>query len=132
MNSAESGQTVTGNVETNDTAGADGIASIAWAGAVGSTVTGAHGVLTFDATGGYSYHANPNTSGTDVFNYTITDGDGDTSPSTLTITVTNGQPSVTPASAHGERGGAGHYDHAGRPCRRHGDGLEPGIAGGDG
>ena len=63
-------------------------------------MTGAHGVLTFNATGGYSYHANANTtSGTDVFNYTITDGDGDTSPSTLTITVTNGQPSVSPASA---------------------------------
>ena len=98
-NSAESGQTVTGNVETNDTAGADGIASIAWAGAVGNTVTLAHGVLTFDASGGYSYHANPNTSGTDVFDYTITDGDGDTSPSTLTITVTNGQPSVSPETA---------------------------------
>ena len=91
VNAAQSGQTVTGNVETNDTAGADGIASIAWTGASGSTVTGAHGVLTFDATGGYSYHANANTtSGTDVFNYTITDGDGDTSPSTLTITVTGG------------------------------------------
>ena len=58
VNAAQSGQTVTGNVETNDTAGADGIASIAWAGAVGNTVTLAHGVLTFDATGGYSYHAN--------------------------------------------------------------------------
>src|SRR5260370_39652694 len=44
-------------------------------------------------------HANSNTSGVDVFNYTITDGDGDTSPSTLTITVANGQPSVTPATA---------------------------------
>ena len=99
FNSAESDQTVTGNVETNDTAGADGIASIAWTGAVGSTVTGAHGVLTVTADGTYSYHANVNTSGTDVFNYTITDGDGDTSPSTLTIDVTNGQPSVSPATA---------------------------------
>ena len=89
VNSAGSGQTVTGNVETNDTAGADGIASIAWAGAVGSTVTGAHGTLTVGTDGSYSYHANPNTSGTDVFNYTITDGDGDTSPSTLTINVAN-------------------------------------------
>ena len=89
VNSAGSGQTVTGNVETNDTAGADGIASIAWAGAVGSTVTGAHGTLTVEPDGSYSYHANPNTSGTDVFNYTITDGDGDTSPSTLTINVAN-------------------------------------------
>src|SRR5207248_4367345 len=98
-NSAPSGQTVTGNVESNDTAGADGIASIAWSGAVGSTVTGAHGVLTFAANGSYSYHANPNTAGVDVFNYTITDGDGDTSPSTLTITVANGQPLVSAESA---------------------------------
>ena len=80
VNAAASGQTVTGNVETNDTAGADGIASIAWAGAVGNTVTLAHGVLTFDATGGYSYHANANTSGTDVFNYTITDGEATPRP----------------------------------------------------
>src|SRR5207342_2372472 len=65
----------------------------------GSTVTGAHGTLTVGTDGSYSYHANPNTSGSDVFNYTITDGDGDTSPSTLTITVKNGQPSVSPASA---------------------------------
>ena len=118
---------MTGNVETNDTAGADGIASIAWTGAVGSTVTGAHGVLTFDALAAYSYHANPNTSGTDVFNYTITDGDGDTSPSTLTITVNNGQPSVTPASALGRRGGARPDHYRVRSCRWHGDRLDPGT-----
>ncbi|RWP10169.1 MAG: type I secretion C-terminal target domain-containing protein [Mesorhizobium sp.] len=89
---AQSGQTVVGNVETNDTAGADGIASIAWTNVAGSTVTGTYGVLTVDANGGYSYHANPNASGVDIFNYTITDGDGDTSPSTLTITVSSGTP----------------------------------------
>ena len=111
VNAAESGQTVTGNVETNDTAGADGIASIAWAGAVGNTVTLAHGVLTFDATGGYSYHANANTSGTDVFNYTITDGDGDTSPSTLTITVTGGAsaPPELDLDANNSNGGGSDY-----------------------
>ncbi|MBZ9847933.1 DUF5801 domain-containing protein, partial [Mesorhizobium sp. CA14] len=105
---AQSGETVTGNVETGtstqgvgaaDTAGADGIASIAWTGSVTNngvtTVTGAHGVLTVYANGDYSYHANPNTpTGTDVFNYTITDGDGDTSPATLTIDVTGSQPRV--------------------------------------
>ncbi|MES2029672.1 MAG: DUF5801 repeats-in-toxin domain-containing protein, partial [Pseudomonadota bacterium] len=105
---AQSGQVTAGNVITDaeangdngaDKAGADGIASIAWTGVAGSTVTGVHGVLTVDANGGYSYHANPNTSGTDVFHYMITDGDGDTSPSTLTITVANGQPLVAPASA---------------------------------
>ena len=78
-NAAASGQTVIGNVETNDTAGADGIASIAWTGQSGSTVTGAHGTLTVGANGSYSYLANANASGTDVFNYTVTDGDGDTS-----------------------------------------------------
>src|SRR5260370_21100463 len=44
-------------------------------------------------------HANSNTSGVDVFNYTITDGDGDTSPSTLTnIGITHVSTPVTPAS----------------------------------
>ncbi|PBC01408.1 Ig-like domain-containing protein, partial [Mesorhizobium sp. WSM3860] len=97
-NSAQSGQTVTGNVETNDTAGADAIASIAWTGSSGNTVTGSFGTLTFAADGSYSYHANPNASGTEVFNYTITDGDGDTSPATLTITVSNGQPQPVAAT----------------------------------
>ncbi|TIV02988.1 MAG: type I secretion C-terminal target domain-containing protein, partial [Mesorhizobium sp.] len=92
------GQTVTGNVETNDTAGADGIASIAWTGSSGNTVTGSFGTLTFAADGSYSYHANPNASGIEVFTYTITDGDGDTSPATLTITVANGQPQPVAAT----------------------------------
>ncbi|TPI29048.1 hypothetical protein FJW08_18270, partial [Mesorhizobium sp. B3-2-1] len=105
---AQSGETVTGNVETGtsthgtgaaDTAGADGIASIAWTGSVTNsgvtTVTGAHGVLTVFANGDYSYQATPNTpTGNDVFNYTITDGDGDTSAATLTIDVTGSQPRV--------------------------------------
>ena len=99
VNAAEAGQTVTGNVETNDTAGADGLRRLP-GGAVGNTGgRWRHGVPTFDATGGYNHHANTNTFQTDVFNYTITDGDGDTSPSTLTITVTNGQPSIGSASA---------------------------------
>ena len=131
FNSAESDQTVTGNVETNDTAGADGIASIAWTGAVGSTVTGAHGVLTVTADGTYSYHANASTSGTDVFNYTITDGDGDTSPSTLTINVTNGQPSVSPATATVNEAALDTVTDRRRPRPRLGDGLEPELDGGD-
>ena len=113
VNAAASGQTVTGNVEANDTAGADGIASIAWAGAVGNTVTLAHGVLTFDATGGYSYHANPNTSGTDVFDYTITDGDGDTASGNLGITVTSpggaSAPPVLDLDANNSNGGGSDY-----------------------
>ncbi|TPI63710.1 tandem-95 repeat protein, partial [Mesorhizobium sp. B3-1-7] len=105
---AQSGETVTGNVEAGtsthglgaaDTAGADGIASISWTNAQVNagvtTVTGTHGVLTVFANGEYSYQANPNTpTGTDAFHYTITDGDGDTSPATLTIEVTGSQPRV--------------------------------------
>src|SRR4029077_19735358 len=75
-NAAESGQTVTGNVEANDTAGADGIVSIAWSGAVGNTVTLAHGVLTFDATGGLSYHAHGDTLGGGAMTLTNTCGEG--------------------------------------------------------
>ncbi|RWL42230.1 Ig-like domain-containing protein, partial [Mesorhizobium sp.] len=85
-----------------DTAGADGIASIAWTGSIinggVTTVTGTYGVLTVQADGSYSYKAFANTSGTDVFTYTIKDGDGDTSPSTLTINVTNGQPQPVAAT----------------------------------
>ncbi|HTJ56884.1 MAG TPA: Ig-like domain-containing protein, partial [Devosiaceae bacterium] len=102
-NAAQSGQSVVGNVESNDTAGADGIAKIGWANATTkggvTTVTGAHGTLTVGADGSYSYHATANTaSGSDSFSYTITDGDGDTSAATLDVTVSNGQPVVTAAS----------------------------------
>ena len=103
----QSGGTAVGNVITDaeangdhgaDSAGADGIASIAWANASGSTVAGMHGTLTFDVNGGYSYKAAPNSSGTEQFSYTITDGDGDTSTTTLTITVTDGSPHPVAAS----------------------------------
>ncbi len=105
INAAQSGQTVSGNVITDvaghDAAGADGIASIVWAGANGGTVTGDHGTLTIGADGSYSYHAFANTpSGNDIFHYTITDGDGDTSTTTLTIAVSNGQP--LPVAATGQ------------------------------
>lgn len=104
----QSGDTTSGNViddtEANgdngaDTAGADGISSISWAGAAGNTVGGALGTLTVDANGGYSYKANTNVSGVDTFTYTITDADGDTSTTTLTITVNNGTPRPQPATA---------------------------------
>ncbi|WP_352566505.1 beta strand repeat-containing protein, partial [Mesorhizobium australicum] len=109
---AQSGETVTGNVETGtsthgtgvaDTKGADGIASITWTSAVTNagvtTVTGSHGVLTVQADGSYSYKAFANTTtGNDVFTYTIKDGDADTSTATLTIAVTNGQPQPVAAT----------------------------------
>ena len=122
-------QTILGNVESNDTAGADGIASIAWTGANGTTVTGAHGVLTFGANGSYSYHAFTNASGTEVFNYTITDG-------TVTLAVDvddhgDERPAVGDGGDRdGERGGAG-YVGAGRLGGQSGDGLDPVLDGGD-
>lgn len=125
---AQSGETVTGNVETGasthgtgaaDTAGADGIASITWSGTSTSagvtTIPGVHGVLTItNATGGYSYKAFANTtSGDDVFHYTITDGDGDTSLSTLTINVTNGQPQPVAATGQVDESGLANGSHSG-------------------
>jgi T1SS-143 domain-containing protein len=97
-NSLQSGATVAGNVEGNDVAGADGIASITWANATNGTVAGTYGTLTVHADGSYSYTAKPNVSGVDTFNYTLTDGDGDTSATTLSITVANGQPHPVAAS----------------------------------
>jgi VCBS repeat-containing protein len=55
-------------------------------------IAGSFGTLTLLADGTYHYVANANTSGTDIFTYTLKDGDGDTSTTTLTITVNNGQP----------------------------------------
>ncbi|MGT2466664.1 Ig-like domain-containing protein [Mesorhizobium atlanticum] len=75
-------------------------------------------MLTVQADGSCSYKAFANTSGTDVFTYTIKDGDGDTSPSTLTINVTNGQPQ-RPVAATGqvdESGLATIGSHAGDPA----------------
>jgi VCBS repeat-containing protein len=87
-----------------DTAGADGV-SIAWAGASGNAVGGAHGTLTVDASGNYSYQVNaldpaiqnlPNGSTlTETFNYTITDADGDASSASLTVTIVGGNHGVT-------------------------------------
>ncbi|MGT2466661.1 Ig-like domain-containing protein [Mesorhizobium atlanticum] len=136
---AQSGETVTGNVETGtsthgtgaaDTAGADGIASIAWTSSVTNggitTVTGTYGVLTVQADGSYSYKAFANTSGTDVFTYTIKDGDGDT----LALDAMSHQCDQRPAAAGRPR--RDQVDESGlgndrQPCRRsgasdHGDG----------
>ena len=88
-----------------DTAGADGIASIAWTGEADDEVAGLYGTLTVDANGNYSYALNNGlaavqglTTGEfllDTFDYTITDGDGDTSPATLTITINGADDGVT-------------------------------------
>ena len=64
---------------------------------IGHAVAGQYGTLTLHTDGTYTYQANPNVSGDDVFHYTVMDNDGDTSTATLTITVTNGQPTVAAA-----------------------------------
>ncbi|MBN8520419.1 MAG: tandem-95 repeat protein [Alphaproteobacteria bacterium] len=99
INSAEEGQTITGNVTTNDNFSEDSpntVSQVVFNGttytvpANGQTViTGAYGTLTMNSNGTYSYAANNNDpDGTDVFTYTLKDRDGDTEPATLTIRVT--------------------------------------------
>ncbi|WP_395021711.1 beta strand repeat-containing protein, partial [Dongia sp.] len=98
---SESGHTINGAVETNDTFGADGksgsgVVGVATGSNTGSPVTGnlntdivtSLGTLKLQADGTYTYTAKPNVSGVDHFVYTIEDGDGDTSTTTLDITVT--------------------------------------------
>ena len=97
-NSVREGNTVTGNVISNDDAGADGldvITQVIFNGvptAVPTTgtvnITGTYGVLTIDATGAYSYTPNNNDpDGIDNFTYTIRDNDGDTDDAVLSIDV---------------------------------------------
>ena len=56
------------------------------------TVTGktvpAHGTLTMDSAGQFTYTPNANFNGTDSFNYTVSDGKGGTDTATVTLTVT--------------------------------------------
>ncbi|MBS7691541.1 VCBS domain-containing protein [Pseudomonas lalucatii] len=57
---------------------------------VGLAIVGAHGTLTLQADGSYSYQSNANaidSAASDVFVYTIKDGDGDLSTTTLTINL---------------------------------------------
>ncbi|NID14765.1 VCBS domain-containing protein [Luteibacter yeojuensis] len=120
----------TGNVLTNDHVGADGPADavtgvvagdtgVPAVGHVGGAVVGAHGTLTLDADGSYSYAVDDNDKAvnalksgdsiTDVFTYTITDADGDTSTTTLTITIhgnTDGDPTIGAVDSNG--GADGH------------------------
>jgi VCBS repeat-containing protein len=86
--------TLTGNVLTNDTQGADRVA----AGPItGGTFTGTYGTLVLAADGSYTYTLNTNDPdftglgangrGTEQFSYTLRDSDGDTSNATLTLNV---------------------------------------------
>ena len=86
---------VTGNVLSNDDAGADEAGTVKSVTFNGTTVAvpasgnvvivGAHGTLTINSTGAYTYQAT--STGVDQFTYQIKDYDGDTANATLTITV---------------------------------------------
>ncbi|TPI54082.1 type I secretion C-terminal target domain-containing protein, partial [Mesorhizobium sp. B3-1-3] len=65
----------------------------------GVSIAGQYGTLVLHSDGSYTYATNPNSSGTDVFHYTLTDGDGDQSSTTLTITAINSSPSLSAATA---------------------------------
>ncbi|QRK85741.1 retention module-containing protein [Pseudomonas granadensis] len=103
--SVAEGDTVSGNVLSNDVAGADGPAitgvvvgvragadtSSSAIGGLNSQINGTYGYLTLDANGNAVYHSNPNTvngpGAVDVFTYTVRDADGDDSTTTITIDV---------------------------------------------
>ncbi len=93
------GQTITGNVTSNDVPGQDTPATVTKVTINGNEYTvpntgtvviaGTYGTLTIDKTGQYSYTANGNNpDGTDNFTYTLRDRDGDTDNATLCIQVT--------------------------------------------
>jgi T1SS-143 domain-containing protein len=92
------GQTVNGNVLTNDSVGQDAPGRVIIIEYNGGTVTvpmgataniaGANGILTINGNGTYSYAANNNAAGgTDSFTYTLRDYDGDTDPAILSFCV---------------------------------------------
>ncbi|WP_305883679.1 Ig-like domain-containing protein [Alsobacter ponti] len=115
----EGGPAVTGSVLANDdlgadhgTVGTDGRVTNVSFGATTNTITaggstiiaGAHGTLTLNADGSYSYTpaSSANAGVTDVFTYTVTDKDGDTATATLTVTFTgdNSVPTITSQTAN--------------------------------
>ncbi|WP_332762111.1 retention module-containing protein [Pseudomonas koreensis] len=103
--SVAEGDTVSGNVFSNDVGGADGPAitgavigvragadtSSSAIGGLNSQINGTYGYLTLDANGNAIYHSNPNVvngpGAVDVFTYTVRDADGDESTTTITIDV---------------------------------------------
>ncbi len=72
---------VNGDVSINDTPSGDG-------GNTWSVVTNpAHGTLSFNNDGTYTYTPEADYNGTDSFDYQLCDIDGDCSPATVTITI---------------------------------------------
>ncbi|PIF73665.1 VCBS repeat-containing protein [Variovorax sp. 54] len=114
--------TVTGNVTTNDTVGADdlnvapvtGVSFGGAAGTVGTSITTTYGSIVLNADGSYTYTLNNADARvqalsvgetlTEQVQYTITDADGDTSTATLTITIhgrLDGDPAIGAVDGNG-------------------------------
>ncbi|WNZ79926.1 retention module-containing protein [Pseudomonas sp. P105] len=93
---SETNLTLTGSVLTNDTEGADRVAS---GPVTPGTFTGTYGTLVLNADGSYTYTLNTadadfkglhgGGSGSETFTYTLTDADGDTSTANLVLQVHN-------------------------------------------
>ncbi|AXA55083.1 retention module-containing protein [Pseudomonas thivervalensis] len=93
---SETNLTLTGNVLTNDTQGADQVAS---GPITPGTFTGTYGTLVLNADGSYTYTLNTADAdfkglhgggdGSETFTYTLTDADGDTSTANLVLQVHN-------------------------------------------
>ncbi|RXJ54597.1 Ig-like domain-containing protein [Candidatus Marinarcus aquaticus] len=73
----------TGTVATNDTLSGDGGNTFAVSG------NPAHGTVTMNADGTFTYTPAADYNGADSFTYTITDADGDTSTATVNLTVSS-------------------------------------------
>lgn len=111
---ASENASVTVNVLTNDTPGADGVNPATGVALVAGSLTGA-GSLTYAGNGNFTYTPAPGEEGIVTFKYTITDGDGD--PSTATVTITLLKDSEPQVDVSGEN----FVDEAGLPAR----GSEP-------
>ncbi|MDT8906621.1 retention module-containing protein [Pseudomonas prosekii] len=93
---SETQLTLSGSVLTNDSQGADTVAS---GPITPGTFTGTYGTLVLNADGSYTYTLNTSDpqfvalhgggSGTETFTYTLTDADGDTSTANLVLQVHN-------------------------------------------
>ena len=102
---------------------------------VNTSIAGQHGTLILLANGSYTYQSTANNitaNTTDVFVYTVKDGDGDLSTTTLTINLAN-VTLVAPADKTSRSTRTRWIRRSPAPTLRpDGDGLEPGIDGGDG
>ncbi|MEI6822519.1 MAG: Ig-like domain-containing protein, partial [Bacteroidota bacterium] len=86
INSTTENTPVSGSSQTNDTPSGNG--GNVWS-LIGTNGGAAHGTVTIDTLGNYTYTPNTNYNGIDVFNYKVCDANGDCSSATVTITITN-------------------------------------------